>query len=78
MNPILLGALILYVVFLLFYALYGFFLLYHLFRFAPHKDVAFVVSAVFLGVTIFLLLVSIGYFSRLDWSVSFLVSQTIF
>lgn len=71
MNPILLGALILYGLFLLFYALWGLFLVYHLFRFTPHKEMAIVGSAVFLGVTVFLLLVSIGYFNSADWSASF-------
>ena len=73
MNPILLGAVVLYVLFLAFYAIYGLFLLYHLFRFSPHKDMALVGSAVFLGVTIFLLLVSVGYFGRIAWDAPFTI-----
>ncbi len=78
MNPVLLGALLLYGLFLVFYALWGLFLVYHLFRFTPHKEMAIVGSAVFLGVTIFLLLVSIGYFSRVDWAAPFTVPALSF
>lgn len=68
MNPILALALLLYGAFLIFYTIWGAFLVYHLMRFAPQKDTAFISSAVFIAVTVFLLLVSLNYFGRVDWS----------
>lgn len=71
MNPFLVGAVVVYVLFLLFYAIWSLFLLYHLFRFAPHRSVTLSGSTLFLGVTGVLLLVSFAYLSRVDWSASF-------
>lgn len=52
---------VLYALFLLFYAVWGFFILYHLFRFAPHRHVAVAGAILFITVTIFLLLVTAAY-----------------
>ena len=68
MNPVVLVAIALYVLFLAFYVIWSLFLLYHLLRFAPRREAALVGSTVFLVVTVFLLLVSVAYFTRIDWS----------
>lgn len=72
MNPILSLAALLYLLFMSFYGLWGFFVLYHLFRFAPRRDVAVAGTTVFLGVTAFLLLVTAAFVSQIQWSGPFL------
>lgn len=67
MNPVLLVAVLLFLGFLAFYAIWSFFLLYHLLRFAPHKGTAIVGSAVFLGVTVFLLFMFVVSFQSFAW-----------
>ena len=71
MNPVLAGAVVVYVLFLLFYAIWSLFLLYHLFRFAPHRSAALGGSVMFFGVTVMLLLVSFAYLASVPWSASF-------
>lgn len=68
MSPVALGALLVYLAFLAFYALWSVFLAYHLLKFAPHQQTAVLSVGLFLGVTLVLLLVSIAAFLRLDWS----------
>lgn len=68
MHPLVLAAVVLYVLFLVFYVVWSLFLLYHLFRFAPRRGAALVGSGVFFGVTLVLLLVSAAYVARVDWS----------
>lgn len=67
MSSVIIVAVILYAAFLLFYVLWGFFLIYHLFRFSPHRVGAVAASVLFLAVTAFLLLVSFAFFARVDW-----------
>lgn len=66
MNPLFAGALLLFLLFLALYALWGFFIIYHLFRFSPRKEMAVVGSAVFLVVTVFLLLVAMASLWQVD------------
>lgn len=68
MNPVAVGALLVYLAFLAFYALWSIFLSYHLLKFAPHRQTAVLSIGLFLGVTLVLLLVSFAAFLRLDWS----------
>lgn len=68
MNPVALGAFLVYLAFLAFYALWSVFLSYHLLKFAPHRQTAVLSVSLFLGVTLVLLLVSVAAFLRLDWS----------
>lgn len=78
MNPVALFAVVLYILFLLFYAVWGLFLLYHLLRFAPRREAALVGSAIFLSVTVVLLLISVAYFTRVDWSASLVFPSAAF
>lgn len=78
MSPVVLVAVFLYAAFLLFYVLWGFFLLYHLFRFAPHRTGAVAASVLFLAVTAFLLLVSFAFFARVDWQAPLILPQPTF
>lgn len=66
MNPVLLAALGLFLVFLLFYVVWGLFLCYHLFRFSPRKDVAAVGTTLFAVVTLFILLVAAASFNQIE------------
>lgn len=66
MNPILLAALLVFVFFLLFYVIWGFFLCYHLFRFSPRKDMAVVGTTLFIVVTLFILLIAAASFSQIE------------
>jgi len=78
MNPLAIGALLFYVAFLAFYALWSIFLAYHLLKFAPHRETAIASLGLFVGVTLVLLLVSVAAFLRLDWSAPFTVPEVRF
>lgn len=71
MSPVVAIALLAYTAFLLFYVVWSLFLGYHLLRFAPQREVAVIHLWVFVGVTVFLLLVSVGAFVQLDWAAPF-------
>lgn len=66
MNPLLAGAILLLLVFLVLYMLWGFFIIYHLLRFSPRKEIAVVGSVVFVVVTVFILLVGLASFRLVD------------
>lgn len=66
MNPLIAGATVLFLALLAFYALWGFFIIYHLLRFSPRKEVAVVGSVVFVVVTVFILLVGFASFRHVD------------
>lgn len=73
MNPVILGALLLYLAFLAFYTVWGIFLGYHLLRFAPRRETAVLSIGTFVIVTCILLVLSVAALMRLDWSASFVV-----
>jgi EamA domain-containing membrane protein RarD len=66
MNPLLAGASVLFLAFLVFYVLWGFFIIYHLLRFSPRKEIAVAGSVVFVVVTVFILLVGFASFQQVD------------
>ena len=68
MSPVTVGTLLVYLAFLAFYAAWSFFLAYHLLKFAPHRQIAMMSMALFVGISLLLLLVSVAAFLRLDWS----------
>lgn len=78
MSPLVLVAVVLYVLFLVFYLVWSLFLLYHLLRFAPRREAALVGSAIFFGVTAVLLLVSGAFFLRIDWSAPLILPRAAF
>ncbi|TSC72285.1 MAG: hypothetical protein G01um101438_603 [Parcubacteria group bacterium Gr01-1014_38] len=78
MNPLALGALLFFLLFLAFYAIWSVFLAYHLLRFAPRRETAIVSIILFVGVTLFLLLVSVAGFLRLDWSAPTTLPTAVF
>lgn len=67
MNPLLLGGLILFGLFLLFYAVWSAFLIYHLLRFALRREVALIQVAVFAAVSLFGLALTVAALFRVDW-----------
>lgn len=67
MHIVLRVAVVLYVLFLLFYAVQGAFLIYHLRRFSVRPDLARVFAGVFVVVSAGLLLVSAGLFFQIPW-----------
>lgn len=73
MNPVAVGALLFFLAFLAFYAVWSLFLVYHLLKFAPARDAAVVAITLFAGVTAVLLLVSAAALLRLDWSAPFVI-----
>lgn len=66
MNPLFAGAVVLFLVFLAFYMLWGFFIIYHLLRFSPRKEIALAGSVVFVVVTVFILLVGLASVRQVD------------
>jgi hypothetical protein len=78
MNPLALGALLFFFLFLTFYAIWSVFLAYHLLKFAPRRETAIVSLILFVGVTLFLLLVSVAAFLRLDWSAPTTLPAAVF
>lgn len=73
MNPLILGALLLYLAFLAFCTVWGIFLGYHMLRFAPRRETAVLSIGAFVIVTLALLFFSLAALLRLDWSASFAV-----
>lgn len=74
MNPVLLGALVFFGAFFVFDVVWSFFILYHLLRFAPHRESAVMQAFVFLGVTGLLLIGVVVALVQVDWSASFFVA----
>jgi len=68
MNVLLVGALVLYVAFLGFYAVWSFLLGYHLLRFGPNPAAARGLFAVYVGITALLLIISAIALARVGWS----------
>ncbi len=68
MSPLLLGGLVSYIAFLVFYAVWALFMGYHLVRFAPRRETVLMSIGVFVVVTVALLLLSVAALLRLDWS----------
>ena len=68
MSPILLVASILFGIVLLFFAIYGFFLVYHLFEFSLNRVSAFVLVGVFVGISVVLLFTISIYLFQVNWS----------
>jgi len=65
--------LIIYFLFLLVYAVMSSFILYHLFRYSLHnKDVARSMAFLYVFVSIVILLVTLIFVLRVDWSIGFL------
>lgn len=67
MNVVLSAALLFFGLFVLFYALWSFFILYHLIRFSPRKETALVSMLVFVGVTAFLLIIAFANVAQINW-----------
>lgn len=78
MNPLALGALFFFLLFLAFYAVWSVFLAYHLLRFSPRREISVVAIGLFVGVTLLLLLVSVAAFLRLDWSAPTTLPAAVF
>lgn len=78
MNPVALGALLVYLAFLAFYLLWSVFLAYHLLKFAPHRQTAVLSISLFLGVTLLLLVVSGAAFLRFDWAAPAALPTVVF
>jgi len=68
MSPVLLVASILFAIVLLFFVIYGFFLIYHLFEFSLSKGSAFILVAVFVGVSIVLMFAISMYLAQVNWN----------
>lgn len=67
MNPVLLGGLILFGLFLLFYLAWSTFGIYQLLRFALRREIVFVHVTVFVIVSLFGLALAAAALLRVDW-----------
>ena len=68
MSPVLLAAAIIFGIVVVFFALYSFFLVYHLFEFSLNKGSAAALVAVFTGVSVVLLFTIFIYLSQVNWN----------
>jgi hypothetical protein len=68
MSPVLLIASLLFAIVILFFVIYSFFLVYHLFEFSLNRGSAFILIAVFSGVSVVLLFTILIFLAQVDWN----------